>query len=1123
MAETYFPMLPKINENKNALSFAQTGVWYTDSANVLQKLVSSLATGETLEDVINIDSIPDVWAKPLLFRMALFDLDTTREFVAGLHDRVVGEWRSLLAMFALKNVKQINLKAVHVDLMQDNMPLAKVLKSLAPKESLLGNDQAWLTDIYVIFYNDIPLAMVSPVTLVATAADYSMTFRGRLALPWSKDSKTLTDPIKNLTQDELQSLNAWLKNLYDNLQQMSRTLVQNSVSEDITNNLLKCIRAYQDDVSREIGAMPASTSVSFTSSNLNLYNGAARLLDQTIQGRIPTAEDSAVKLNLNSSRSNKNLLLVSPQLVKSLAQQEGVDAARLVVWQGISANDVTEQSLQGERNKIGTITLTNAEFRRPEDFFYEQMAVVEPGNVFPGSLEIAGTMILANDDTTPILPIKRELAEIFSPKEIQNRLSISEDNDNILLNFNFPLNGVSGKGTEFRFTKKYPKRELIYIQQEVPVIELWPNIRRDGWNKYYLYYENYQAQATGTGAADIPVDDMYYVEPWTFGKELDNDFPAQGLKNCFTAKLSNFPEALILNYKEPNSSSSATEVGLILLNTPELTQRQAGLDWKIGLDFGTSSTMLYYSEGNKKPTPLNFAPHLFKVTESGGARAQTFVNFIASKTPERTDGSFLSIFHMLNLSERNRDEILPLQDGHVLSFIERRIFELLGHRVDTNLKWKEDDIGRLKVKAYIHQICMQALVEAIDRGVDKIYWNFSYPTAFSQEQKSTFETTCRDTLKGVYDNSGFNINLDKEVDIWSESEASACYFNRLDNNFGVNFTDGAICIDIGAGTTDISIISGEDARIVYHTSVQYAGRYMFKPIYDNYGLFADSRTAADVRLEDPEQRNALIDTDMRLNSQKYITGLVNKTGQESIKSVLQGAQFAVAGLFYYLGQILGVLHKENHYVENKLPEIFIGGNGARIFEWLTGGTGIKNNPRLKVLEKIMVDASGLTGGKNFNIHFSHYPKAEVASGMLTGKMYANNDGNNFFDEDRINRELFKEYANDEYICNSVLAGAECMANSENFSPSNSISAYDIRKGLRITAITEFEKFIASFNSAPKLWSDKIPFDEEAADSLIKTANSFYAALKGADLKKIFVEPVFIVELRCFMEMFNYDD
>ena len=1114
MAEEYFPMLPKIDDKKSRIQRDQAGIWKAAINTFMSDLVTSLAEGQTISNIEKIDSIPDIWARPLLFKMALFDLNSAREFVAGLHDRVVGEWRSLLAMLALKNVKHLNLKALSINLSQDNTPLANVLKSLIPHESLDGNADAWLTDIYVIFYNDFPIAMTSPTTLLVSAADYVGTFRGQLSFPWSNDGKTLTDPINHLSRDELLDLKSWLKNLYGKVQALSRNA--NFVNEnDTAINLLKCIELYQNDIARALGAANTDVAAKFESSKLNLHMGVSRLLDETVQGRAATINDSQVRLLVDSSRSNKKLILVSPTMARAFAQQEGIDPARLVIWSGINANNITDSDLQGEKNKIGNVNLNNTEFRRPEDFFYEQMAVVEPGNVFLGSLEISGAIVLADNDLTPILPIKRELAEIFTPQEIVKRLSISEDSDSILINFNFPLSGINGVGTDYRFTKEYPKRELIYIQQEVPVVEIWPNIRMKNWNKYYLYYENYQAQAQGE--SDILVDEMYYVEPWTFGKKLNEDFPAQGLKNRFTAKLDNFPEALIVNYKTANLSSAASEVGMVLLQTPKLIQRQAGFNWKIGVDFGTSSTMLYYGENNKQPTPLNFETRLFQITKSSGARAQTFVNFIASKPPERSDGSFLSIFHLLNLRDTNA-VIRPLQDGHVLSFINSTIFEQLGHRVDSNLKWKDDPVGRRKVAAYVQQICMQALVEAAARGVDSIQWNFSYPTAFSQEQKLAFEATCRDGLNNAYENSGFNIDTNIDVEIWSESKASAFYFNKL-NNSGTNFTNGAICIDIGAGTTDISIISGQPGRIIYHTSVQYAGRYMFKPIYDNYALFAGSDKAAGTQRNDFEERNALIDTDMRLHSEDYIKDLAFKTGQEDIKNVLQGTQFATAGLFYYLGQILNVLHAVGQYEEKTLPDVFVGGNGSRVFNWITGGVNPNDNPYLSVLEKMLADASGLEYGKKFRLNFSHYPKVEVASGMIMSKP---NNADEFFDEERINFELFNEHAKDEFICNSVLAGGEFFEDDKKLDAATFISVHDMSDGISIKTLDEFTKFIKCFNDAPKLWADGIPFDDDAADELIRDVNSFFVSCKGEIEKKIFLEPVFIVELKALMEMFNYN-
>ena len=97
MAKQFFPLLPKLKEN-SAVNPDKASVWEEEHLDFLNALVKSLAVSGTIKDVGHIDSIPDVWARPLLFQMALFDAQNTAssEFVSGLHDRVVGEWRALL-------------------------------------------------------------------------------------------------------------------------------------------------------------------------------------------------------------------------------------------------------------------------------------------------------------------------------------------------------------------------------------------------------------------------------------------------------------------------------------------------------------------------------------------------------------------------------------------------------------------------------------------------------------------------------------------------------------------------------------------------------------------------------------------------------------------------------------------------------------------------------------------------------------------------------------------------------------------------------------------------------------------------------------------------------------------
>ncbi|MBR4151609.1 MAG: hypothetical protein IKT98_01460 [Selenomonadaceae bacterium] len=1080
MAESYFPMLPKVNEEVSKILKDQAGIWKETDINFLQGLANSLDCGESIKDMGSVDSIPDIWARPLLFKMALFDFEPTKQLVTGLHEKVRGEWRALLAMLALKNFKQLDLRAEQVNLLENNSDLAEILKSLAPTDSLTGDKSAWLTDIYIIYFNGLPIAMTSPTTLVTCAADYENTFSGKIFTPWSLNQRTLTDPIRFLSPVELSALKIWLENLYTKIQSLKVK------ANEISNSILKCIADYERDVAA--AQTQATENFELVASNLNLHVGIARILDDTIKGREPRFEDSAVRL----INDKKNLLLISPELVKDFARFEGVDPARLVVWQGISANEITDDKLS-DRKKVGRTVLKGTEFRRPEDFFHKRMAVTEPANAFPNSIKIQGSDSLTEKDLTPILPIKRELLEIFSPEDISARLSISDDKENFYLHFNFPLSGVEGKGKNFRWTKAYPKRELIYIDQEVPVIELYPDFRRADWENYFLYYENYRAQSDD----DELAADIYFVEP--YGLKTQENF----LTNRFTAKLDDFPEILICKYNpSPHAGKKPYEIGAIMLNKPKKVERNTNLTWKIGVDFGTSSTMVFFAENQNSPRPLNFSPHLFQVTASGGARTQTYRHFIPSQMPARADGSFLSIFHLLNVGESKN--IRPLQDGHVflLSSENTRVFEQFSAQIDANLKWQDDDRQRRKTAAYIKQICLQAAAEAFSKGASDIEWNFSYPTAFSQAQKVSFQEICRESIPNPRP-------LTPET-LYSESKAAAYHFNKLDGKAG-NFAQGAICVDIGAGTTDISVISGEPPRIVYHTSIRYAARQMFKPIYDNYELFADEKISD--KLNDETKRQAVIDADMREHSDKYLADLKFKTGKEQIKNVLQAAQFATAGLFHYLGELINVLHDYGHYREEKIPHVFVGGNGARIFKWLTGGAELDGNIYLNVLENIFVQAAKLQNYKKFYLHLSPQPKIEVAAGMIVDKP-ANDE--EFFDEDKINREMFGDA--DDIIYSAVLAGADFYQGGEQQAAAF-ISAHDISEGITINSLREFKIFVDRFNSAQKLWAEGVDFDEE---ELIRDANNFFVDKKGRDVKKLSVEPIFIAELKLFLGTRNWE-
>lgn len=1097
------PILPQFDVAA-PLPLGAPGRWAVYGApDFLDKLVKSLAQGTALKDAQSIDSVPHVWAKPLLFKMALFDND----FVVGLKEHVKGEWRALLAMLALKDVLHLNLTASRIDLTADGSSEAKVFKDLAPTESLNGNGDAWVTNTYIISFDGAPIAMTSPVTLVATAADYSDNLLVPLTAPWSNNGLFLTDPIPHLSNHALNALKFWLDDLKNNLVAMAGVA---GAKTDLIATLLTCVTDYIADVNAEINATggifaPAGT-FEFAPSALNLVPLLNGLLQNTVQSIV--VAPSAVELILGK----QNLLLVSPQMLQELAAQLGIPLAHIVVYGGLTANQITDASLQQGHNQIDAVILVGIEWRRPEEFFQEQMVLLPGANFFCNSLNSVKTTIL--NKFTAILPIKPELVEIFSASEINARIKFTYADRNgdstVTLTFKFPLSGIDGHAVTYKFEKVYSQADNTLIKvtaTEIPVVEIWPDFIWDEWKNYYLHYSNSRSESAD--GAKSPAKNLCFFAPWSSKADFTADMPTNELADIFTANMNSFPNALTCTYVSANGNP--IKAGMIFLKKPTTVDPKAALTWNVGIDFGTSATMIFFDKGDGNSQPLNLKPHLYQITNSDVSKraTSTTLNFISDNDKFIRDGSFLSVFHLLNHHIAGMDPIRPLQDGHVLLLNSKSPYHKQAQFaafIDTNIKWDNTK----KLEAYVQQICMQIFVEALSANVGNVSWNFSYPLAFTHLQWTNFIGTCRNAVNML--NQGASVN-----DL-PESEALAYYFCKLKGSM----LNHSICIDIGAGTTDISVISDAPSRIVFHTSVQYAGRHIFNSIYENFGLF----TGTGERFTNPltnKAAQAAIDLDMRDNSEEYIKNLKhvladNATSVQAARA-LQLAHLAVAGLFYYLGKILKALRAANFYTVDKLPQVFVGGNGSRIFNWLTQGMGLNDESSYTaVLKEMLSDASGWETDKlgGFSLKLSETFKIEVASGMISPRPMG------FYNKNKIIKEFSAKF-DDRYTRNAVIAGARFSGDSAH-TAEDLLNETDIQKGIKIDGtLEEFKKFISVFNKYVKLYdldSNGIVENEKFAaviEEVCSATCGFYDNQIGQDLGKISVEPIFIVELKEFIK------
>ena len=237
------------------------------------------------------------------------------------------------------------------------------------------------------------------------------------------------------------------------------------------------------------------------------------------------------------------------------------------------------------------------------------------------------------------------------------------------------------------------------------------------------------------------------------------------------------------------------------------------------------------------------------------------------------------------------------------------------------------------------------------------------------------------------------------------------------------------------------------------------------------------------------------------------------TGRDEVRDVLQESQFALSSLFWYVGQVLRELKSRGIYEEDHVPDTYVGGNGSRIFSWITGGSYDPSSVRLRVLKNIIKQSSGLDSDYKFTIFPSTKPKVEVASGMIEEKPHQE-----LFDEEKVQKRIFGD-TEDAYELAAVLCGEDCTSGGKEVGWNSMISARDIASGIEVDKMSMLGSFVDEFNQNTRsIWAEGIDFGDDLADDLQRKVRGFYADQRGRDIKEIRVEPVFIVAMQKLMEM-----
>ena len=466
---------------------------------------------------------------------------------------------------------------------------------------------------------------------------------------------------------------------------------------------------------------------------------------------------------------------------------------------------------------------------------------------------------------------------------------------------------------------------------------------------------------------------------------------ADTTKNIFLHQTEEFPAMLFC--------SIAGEPAGVLLPKPAVrTQRPSVAGWKVGIDFGTSGTSVYYRVADTLPEILTFEPHLHLVSDP--ASRETYGFFLPSSSenePTRPGNvaGILSVFRDFRGASPDI-EVRPMHQGHI-SFVDRSARKLPSGGEESgicaNMKWGST-ADRARAKAFLKQLCLLTALQARLAGADKLDWVFSYPLAFSRDRADGFRQTWKEATAFARALSGYDgKSMSTVQEAHNESVCAAAFVKQT---LKADIAGGALVLDIGGGSSDISVWSNPGKateQCLLDASVKFGGRDLFqRPLLSGQATLLPRLVPAEdahlVSIINPLQDETLafskIDSLFKRGSEKILSHLDSAREDADVVAFRSLLLVGFEGLFFYTGMLLRhVASKrpaEAARFEGKLPSVYVCGNGLKIFEWL----GSQPMWEAKLLAAFSAGAGpefqpvpGIT-----TISLSQAPKAEAAYGML---------------------------------------------------------------------------------------------------------------------------------------------
>lgn len=1012
-----------------------------------QRIATSLDLGEPGQKPKSVTSIPHPWARALLFQTALHNQNYP------LRNQLISQWQGMLATIALSEMRQFDLKVqlLKLEELKQRDEFARALSERLPtpsrvlytlKDQPLKTLNPW-SELYIFLWRGKPVGITSPSTLICPSEEGDWT-----GLPWYRNG-VLGSPIDELNTTERALLWLWLEQISLGLSPY-RSMGSNREEKEKIEDAHSTISRLLEDFRRSLGTRPGQQQFQLSDDShrfeQEINSGALRLLNRPIKAE---SKDSSVRLVPSPQKGAIAApLIIDPDLAtkwNELPQN---------IWIYDSTTLASPNLLTGLRNRYPQRTdrvewLLAEELLLPEFYFIEGKENALPGCLLP---EGHDRLLYKEQSLTPLLPINPILLKYFMPEDLRKMVKLAMNPDNsaeVQVTIDLPLSGFPGASPKnYRYTRKYELKQS-HALRDVPVLEVWPNFRAENWKEYYTFFYDLDY-----GEDTFQVEFPESIEPHRF---------KDGRGTYQVNHLDQFPTFVECR----RGDAECTLLGLLLIKTPPLVGEVDAGDWKVGVDFGTSFTNVFYNQNDTIERMVLQSLHLRLTQSQNETRNRVLLEFF---TTDKEDLLRLPLSSVLTTrisrqrtNERTR-ELRPHMDGCIYIPADRDTLKPQENYIKTGLKWSTEREDKFFTKLFLEHLALQITAQALKNDIHTIEWFISYPSAFSVADRNTFSDIWKDITTDLQQRTGINHICPDPDDVshWRpESVAIAQYFADKDDRNLVYST----CIDIGGGTSDISI--WENNKMLHQCSIQLAGYHLLTQFLElNPKLL---QTAFKVNLADwtklrGAKFSAKLDVLLRRESETWLQRDRDTAGnKEEFQGLFQLIALGFAGLYYYVGILLRVLKKHGIYQEGKITPVYLGGNGAKSLSWLSEGGRFNHTRAINGLfSQMLTKGSGFQDSRaKVSSYLSSSLKDEVACGLVLSesRLTGWEDANTFGVTDEDNP--FK---------NKLIAGEFCIINNDLIEPEHplpSATDFQIEKFEIPESFDMLRQFLRDFNGALK--------------------------------------------------------